>query len=112
MSAFAESIAKPVGFEGNVGFSAENIKLYKENYKLLEVSFRQPVQVHTRYPLIKAKTYLVPLDKTHAIAHRIFPFTGHVPYTSGPVNTNETTFENLYLSVQKVAATQGFDAVY
>ena len=49
MQTFAEAISKPVAYEERVGFSEESINLYKENYKLLEVKFQQPVQVHTRY---------------------------------------------------------------
>ena len=106
MHAFAVAIAKPAAFEGKVGFSEESIKQYKENYKMLAVHFQQPVQVHTRYPFIKAKTYLVPLDKTHAVTRRIFPFPGYLPYTSGPINAKETAFSSLYAAVESVAAVQ------
>ncbi|MDF1514281.1 MAG: hypothetical protein P1S60_10780 [Anaerolineae bacterium] len=101
MQAFAQAMAKPVAFEWEVGFSEENISLYKTSYKMLEVVFDEPVQVHTRYPYNKAKTYLVPLDKTHADYRRIFSYTGYVPYSSGPVNIHKTAFVDLYSAVEQ-----------
>lgn len=102
MRAFSAAISKPAAFEWEVGLSEESIKHYREGYKLLEVHFAQPVQVHTRYPYNKAKTYLVPLDKTHALSHRIFSFPGYMPYTSGPINANQTAFDGLYAAVESV----------
>jgi hypothetical protein len=104
--AFADAISKPVAFEGTVGFSEENIKNYKDQYKLLEISYPQPIQVHTRYPFTKSSTYLVPLDKTHAMTRRIFPFPGYLPYTSGPINAAEAAFNNLYKAVEQAAILQ------
>jgi len=106
MRAFAEAIARPAAFEGKVGFSEESINHYKEGFKLLEVQFQQPVQVHTRYPYLRAKTYFVPLDKTHALFRRVFSFPGYMPYTSGPINLNETAFNGLYTAVENVVVRQ------
>lgn len=100
MRTFADAIRKPIAYEGKVVFSQENIDNYKENHKMLEVHFRTPVQVHTRYPYTKAKTYLVPLDKTHAYTRRIFSFPGYQPFSSGPINARETHFDNLYKAVE------------
>ncbi len=104
MRTFSAAISKPVAFEWEVGLSEESITQYKQGYKLLEVQFSQPVQVHTRYPFIAAKTYLVPLDKIHALSHRIYAFTGIMPYTSGPVNASQTAFDALYKAVESAVA--------
>jgi hypothetical protein len=101
MAAFAKAIAKPVAFEYEVGFSEENINLYKEQYKLLEVKFKDVVQLHTRYPFNDANTYLVPLNMTHARYRRIYSFPGLLPYTSGPVNVQQSAFEQLFAAVEK-----------
>ena len=102
MQAFTAVISKPVGYEGKVVFSEETINSYIEKRRLLEMNFPQPVQVHTRYPYTKAKSYLVPLDGTHATMRRVFSFTGYVPYASGPLNMEETAFNDLYAAVQSV----------
>ncbi|TFG71757.1 MAG: hypothetical protein E4H27_03930 [Anaerolineales bacterium] len=104
MRAFSGAISKPVAFEWEVGLSEDSIHQYKQGNKLLEVQFSQPVQVHTRYPFNEAKTYLVPLDKSHALSHRIYAFTGIMPYTSGPVNASQNTFDALYTAVESAIA--------
>lgn len=101
MAAFAQGIEKPAGFEWNVGFSEENITRYREDFRLLEVTFSEPVQVHTRHPYPEAKSYLIPLSKTHANWRRVFAFPGLKPYTSGPLNMASTNFELLVSAVEK-----------
>ncbi len=107
MTAFAEGIAKPVGFEWEVALSEASIDRYHTEAKMLEVSFAEPVQVHTRHPFPKAKTYLVPLDETHADWRRVFAFTGVVPRTSGPLDMHAENFEALFQAVEKAITTQG-----
>lgn len=104
MEAFAEAIANPRGFEWEVGFSEENIASYRSDFKLLEMRFAEPVQVHTRHPYPEASTYLVPLDKTHAYWQRVFAFTGKVDYSSGPLNMEEDNFAALYAAVEDAVA--------
>jgi hypothetical protein len=72
----------------------------------LEVQFEQPVQVHTRYPITKAMTYFIPLDKTHAITRRVFAFPGLMPYTNGPINIKVQAFDDLYTATEQVTALQ------
>lgn len=104
MTAFAQGIEKPAGFEWEVAFSEENITRYREDFRLLEVTFSEPVQVHTRHPFLKASTYLIPLDKTHANWRRVFAFPGLKPYTSGPLNMSPANFELLVSTVEKAVA--------
>jgi len=107
MAAFAKGIAKPVGFEWEVALSETTLNRYRAECKLLEVSFAEPVQVHTRHPFPKAKTYLVPLDETHANWRRVFAFTGVVPRASGPLDLHAENFEALFDAVAQAVATQG-----
>lgn len=107
MTAFSNGIAKPVGFEWEVALSEASIHHYREESKMLEVSFAEPIQVHTRHPFSKAKTYLVPLDETHADWRRVFAFTGVVPRASGPLDMHVENFEALFDAVAKAVATQG-----
>lgn len=106
MQAFATGIEKPSGFEWEVGFSEENIARYREEYKLLEVTFSEPIQVHTKHPFPQAKTYLIPLDKTHAKWRRVFAFPGLLPYTSGPLDMRPENFETLVSAVEKAVVTR------
>jgi hypothetical protein len=106
MAAFAKGIARPAGFEWEVALSETSINHYHEEAKILEVSFAKPVQVHTRHPFPKAKTYLVPLDETHADWRRVFAFTGVVPRASGPLDMRTEDFEVLFNAVERAMATQ------
>jgi len=106
MAAFAQGIEKPVAFEWNIAFSHENITRYREEFKMLEIVFAEPVQVHTRHPFPEAKTYLIPLDKTHAQWHRIFAFTGITNYSSGPLEMSTEHFDALYTAVEGAVAAQ------
>lgn len=96
MAAFRKAIARPAGFEWEVALSEQSIRNYQERFRLMEIRFAQPVQVHTRHPFPKAATFLIPLSETHARSRRTFAFTGTVPYASGPLNLSESRFEALY----------------
>ncbi len=106
MTAFADGITHPSGFEWEVAFSEESITRYREDFRLLEVRFARPVQVHTRHPFSKAKTYMIPLSSTHGNSRRVFAFTGILPYTSGPLNLDEARFTQLYEAVEAVVTSQ------
>lgn len=101
MATFTDGISHPAGFEWGVAFSEQSISRYHEEWKLLEVNFAQPVQVHTRHPFAKAKTYLVPLEKTHSYWRRAFSYPGLLPYTSGPLDLEEERFNRLYEAVER-----------
>jgi hypothetical protein len=100
MDAFAQGVNHPSGFEWAVGLSSESIAQYREKFQLLEVHFSEPVQIHTRHPYPEASTFLVPLDKTHSHWRRVFPFTGRVDYSSGPLNMSESNFRALYQAIE------------
>lgn len=102
--AFAKAITRPAGFEWEVAFSEKNIQRYREDFKLLEITFARPVQIHTRHPVSKAKTYLVPLDQTHSYWRRVFAFPGLQPYAQGPLNLREENFNALYQAVEEAVA--------
>ncbi len=106
MAAFADGITHPSGFEWEIAFSEESINRYRADFRLLEVRFARPVQVHTRHPFPKAKTYLIPLNSTHANSRRLFAFPGIMPYTSGPLNLDEARFTQLYEAVESVVTSQ------
>lgn len=103
MDAFAKSIARPAGFEWKVAFSEKNIQRYREEFRMLEVTFAHAVQVHTRHPFSKARTYLIPLDKTHSYWHRVFAFPGRMPYAQGPLNLRPEGFNAIYEAVEGAA---------
>jgi len=102
MDAFAKGISHTVAFEWKVGFSEANIARYKKDFRLLEVQFASPVQVHTRHPFSMAKTYLIPLNHTHSNWHRVFAFTGITSYAAGPLNMNGEDFQALFEATESV----------
>ena len=106
MEAFSSAVASPAGFEWSVAFSEENITRYRDRFRLLEVHFPEPVQVHTRHPFLEAATYLVPLNENHGHARRIFAFPGRLPYTSGPINMSPTAAESLYQAAEATVQAQ------
>jgi len=106
MALYAKSIAQTVAFEWKVGFSEENIARYKDDFRMLEVQFAQPVQVHTRHPFNEAKTHLIPLNHTHSKWQRVFSFTGIMPYSSGPLNISPENFQALLTAVETVVNNQ------
>ncbi len=99
MDAFAEGIANWSGYEGSVVFSEPNIERFRNEWRLLEVRFAEPVMVHTRHPVSEARTYLVPLSKTHAHWRRVFAFPGLVPWCAGPLNMDEEHFNTLVAAI-------------
>ena len=100
MDTFAAAIARPAGYEGRVALSEESIRLHRQEYRMLEVVFTTPVQVHTRHPMPEAATYLVPLSRTHATMRRAFAFPGRVPHAIGPLNLSQGHFDSLYQTVE------------
>jgi hypothetical protein len=106
MEAFANAIASPGGYEGQVAFSEQTIARYRDQYRLVEVRFAEPIQVHTRHPYPEADTYLIPLNETHGRWRRIFAFPGRLPYTSGPIMANPRSFQTLYEAAESAVSAQ------
>lgn len=106
MEAFADAVSTPAGFEWQIGFSEDSIAQYQDRFRLLEVRFPEPIQIHTRHPFPEAATYLIPLNETHARWRRLFAFPGVLPYTSGPLNISPASFEALHQAVESIVAAQ------
>ena len=106
MEAFADAVSSPAGFEWEVAFSEAGIAQYRERFRLLEVRFAEPIQVHTRHPFLPADTYLIPLNETHARWRRVFSFPGRLPYTSGPISMSPTAFDALVEAAESVVPAQ------
>jgi len=106
MAAFSHSAADIAGFEWRVALSEESITRYKADFRMLEVRFEEPIQLHTRHPFPKSATYLIPLDRTHAEWRRLFAYPGSRPYTSGPLNIGQDAFTSLYTAAEAAVASQ------
>ena len=100
MTAFATAMAKPAGFENGAVFTERAIAAHREEYWMLEVQFAEPVQAHTRHPYAESATYLVPLSERHTRLRRVYTFLGLVPYTSGPLDLEPTSFDVLVRAVE------------
>ena len=100
MAAFAAAMAAPAGFESVAVLTEEAIEAHREEYRMLEVRFSKPVQVHTRHPYAESATYLVPLSERHTRLRRAYTFLGLAPYTSGPLNLEPSGFDALVRAVE------------
>lgn len=109
MQAFSEALSRPAGYEGSVALSEASIASYRERYRMLEVIFDDPVQIHTRHPMPEAAAYLVPLSGAHADFRRAFAFPGRVPHSVGPLNLREQLFDTLYGSVESALTVASAD---
>jgi hypothetical protein len=100
MAAFAAAMAQPAGFENGAVLTEQAIEAHREQYRMLEVHFAEPAQVHTRHPYSESATYLVPLSERYARLRRVYTFLGLVPYTSGPLNLAPSSFDALVRAVE------------
>lgn len=72
MDAFSEAVAHWSGYENRVGMSAETLERLRQEERLLELHYNDPVRVHTRYAFPEARNFFVPLSGTHADWRRVF----------------------------------------
>jgi hypothetical protein len=104
VSAFVDGIVNLNGYEGQVVLSEANLKRYHSEWRLLEVNYAAPVQVHTRYSFPAVPTYLVPLNHTHAYYRRIFGFHHTVPWCAASINMDAERFGTLTQVVESAIA--------
>jgi len=100
MAASAAAMAAPAGFENGAVLTEEAIEAHREQYRMLEVHFAEPIQAHTRHPYAESATFLVPLSERHTRLRRVYAFRGLVPYTSGPLNLEPSSFDALVRAVE------------
>ncbi len=101
MAAFARAAGKWSGYEGGVGLSEENLTRYREEWRLLELHYNDPVQVHTRHLYPRARNFFVPLSSTHSRWRRIFAGLTDLPRI-GVLNASEENFARLVEAVEEV----------
>ncbi|MBN2003478.1 MAG: hypothetical protein JXA21_08995 [Anaerolineae bacterium] len=101
MSAFADMVGHWSGYEGGTGLSDENLERYRNEWRLLEVHYNDPVYVHTRHLYPKARVFFVPLSGTHANWRRIFAGLQDTP-RAGVLNATEARFARLLTTVERV----------
>lgn len=103
MSAFADSVAHWSGYEQSVGLSCESLGHLREQARLLELHYNEPVQVHTRYPFSEARSFWVPLSGSHAQACRVFGGLGDEPRI-GVLNVSSERYASLEEAVHQAIA--------
>ncbi|MBN2007678.1 MAG: hypothetical protein JXA21_30320 [Anaerolineae bacterium] len=102
MSAFADMVAHWAGYEGQVGLSEVSLAKYRNELRLLEMHYENPVQAHTRNLYSKASTFYVPLSGTHANWRRIFAGMKENTPGVGVLNANEECFNRLLTAVEQI----------
>lgn len=99
MAAFAEGVAHWSGYENSVGLSDESLDRYRNEERLLELHYNQPVRVHTRHLYPEARYFWVPLSGTHSAWRRVFAGLLERPRV-GVLNISEERFAALETAVQ------------
>jgi len=100
MNAFADAVVHWSGYESGVGLSDENLERFRNEWRMLELHYNDPVQVHTRHLYPKARTFFVPLSGTHANYRRVFAGLTDKPRI-GVLNVSEVRFSQLLVSVEQ-----------
>lgn len=101
MRSFSVAVADWGGYEGSVGLSDENLERYRNEWRLLELHYNTPVQVHTPHLYSKARNFFIPLSGTHAMWRRVFAGLTDKPRI-GVLNVNEAHFESLLEAVEQM----------
>ena len=101
MAAFADAVAHWAGYENGVGLSDENLAQYRNERRLLELYYNEPVTVHTRHLFPEARTFFVPLSGTHAQWRRIFSGLIDKPRI-GVLNASPERFEHITTLIEQV----------
>jgi len=99
MKAFAEGISHRKGYQGGVKLLEEDLNVYRDHGCFLELHYDRGVQVHTRYPYPKARTFFVPLTGDHAVSCRIFAGINDRP-RAGVLTIEEARFKNLTETIE------------
>jgi hypothetical protein len=100
MNAFANGIGKWSGYENGVGLSDKSLERYRDEERLLELHYNEPVRVHTRHLFPEAKFFWVPLSGTHAAWRRVFSGLLDRPRL-GVLNMSEENFATLEMAAQR-----------
>lgn len=100
MDAFADAAAHWTGYEGGVGLSDESLDRFRNEWRMLELHYNEPVHVHTRHLYPEARTFFIPLSGTHAKYHRIFAGLNDKPRI-GVLNASEARFNRLLTAVEQ-----------
>ena len=101
MDAFADAVAHWSGYERGVGLSDENLGLFRDEGRMLELHYNDPVHVHTRHLYPEARIFFIPLTGTHASFRRIFAGLTDRPRI-GVLNAGEARFDHLLTAVEQV----------
>ena len=100
MDTFADAVANWTGYESGIGLSDENLERYRNEWRLLELYYNEPVTVHTRHLFPEARTFFVPLSGTHAKWRRIFSGLIDKPRI-GVLTMDQERFEHLITTIDQ-----------
>lgn len=103
MEAFSEAVAHWSGYEGDVSMSVETLEQLRQDGRLLEFHYNEPVRVHTRHPFSRTGCFFVPLSGPHAEWRRIFAGSTDEPRV-GVLNMDEPCCSALQQAAEQAMA--------
>ncbi len=100
MKAFQEAMGNWEGSEPNLVLSPETLDRMRGEWRMLEVYYRKPVQVHISSYFPRAKYFFVSFSGSHFRERRVFASASDVPKRSGALNFDEEHYAALRDAVE------------
>lgn len=99
MTAFGDGIGHWAGYDTEVVLSEETLTRLRSEWRLLEVRYNTPVQVHTSHQFAEAKFFFVPISGAHSQERRAFGTLTELPKRSGALVLDEARYQRLVEAV-------------
>jgi len=101
MAAFGDGVGHWAGYDTEVVLSEETLAQLHTEWRLLEVRFNTPVQVHTSQRFAEAKFFFVPISGAHSQERRVFGSLTEVPKRSGALVLDAARYQCLVEAVER-----------
>lgn len=99
MAAFGDGVGHWAGYDTEAVLSGETLTQLRDEWRLLEVRFNMPVQVHTSHRFARAKFFFVPISGAHSQERRVFGSLTEIPKRSGALVLDEARYQYLVEAV-------------
>lgn len=99
MAAFGDSVGHWAGYDPKVVLSEATLAQLRSEWRLLEVRYNTPAQVHTSHRFAEAKFFFVPISGAHAQERRAFGTLTEIPKRSGALVLDEARYQRLVEAV-------------
>ena len=105
MDTFAKGLGHWEAYDNKIELADEDLATYRDDGCFLEFHYNKHVQVHTRFPYPKVKTFFVPLTGAHAESCRVFAGLNDSPRT-GALTMREGNFDDLCEAIESSLSVQ------